>query len=107
MHGDPQNHTQTAVLIFSNKQPYNLLQKIIIQYETEWTYFSIERRNTQDQAKSRSIFVGLNAPDASNKVAKLQFEDEKCKEVIEFSDEVKEDLLQCHTMDENFIVAFH
>ena len=96
------------MLIHCNKHPFTQSQKVVIPYGTYWSTFSIDRRSSDEQSNDRTIYVGLTYDGTGlHKVAKLQFEAKKCKEAVELSEEVEEELVRCHTMNKDLIIAFY
>ena len=68
---------------------------------------SSDRRSQSEQDTNKFMVLGLIMTDDSNKLAKLYFEDKKCKRKQLAGDLIQDVLLRCHTVRDNLVVAFH
>ena len=59
LYKDPELKDQSVLNIYSDKNSFTKLQKIVIPYSTYRATFSIDRRSTKMKLQDNSIHIGL------------------------------------------------
>ena len=74
MYKDPEFKDRTVLDIYSDKDSFTKLQKIVLPYSTYRATFSIDRRSTNMKLDDKSIHIGLSKSPGEgdkHKLAKL------------------------------------
>ena len=105
------NSFDKTLVRFFNDKTFEIMQDIVLDIETYYAIVSVDRRSQKDQENNRFIILSQARNDGcwSNKLVKLNFEEDKCdsEDILYSKDLVQELLSSCHTVNDDLIVALH
>ena len=61
------SYKKTLLQIYENKKPFKKLQEVEIDFESQGTIVSLDRRSTIEQDSNRFIVLALTKPELMNR----------------------------------------
>ena len=104
---DPEDWNKTKITVYCDELPYTVKQEIKIDFEIYWATCATDRRSDSDQSQNRIAVFGFSKPhDFSNKLVKIELDDNNELTYSVSDEEFETELLKCMIVSDTRLLSF-